>query len=70
MWAKPMGDNGWRSVKLVLHADRDHRANLHLAWNGERFAGGGESEWLAQHRPEALLLAVMALREAQHDGRL
>ena len=61
LWARDMNADGWCSIKLVLIADRDHRANLSFAWNGKRFSDGADVQWLRQHRPEALLLAEWEL---------
>jgi hypothetical protein len=59
-WAvfiRPQPSPDWITVKVCAQQPVSFKANYWLSWSGSRFAGGGDFDKLAEHRP-ALRTAV------------
>jgi len=53
----------WVVLKVVADEPAMHKANYNLKWNGERFAGGKESDLLVEYKPELCERLIEKLKE-------
>jgi hypothetical protein len=63
VFVRPQTSPDWTTFKVCAQRPVLHKANYWLSWSGTRFAGGGDFDKLAEHRPELLAAVQRALIE-------